>query len=71
METLKVSVPNMKCMGCSSTIENHLRKVGGVSNIVTDLETRTVTISYNGDNSIKSLVLNNLKGIGYPGEVIQ
>lgn len=70
METLKLNVPNMKCMGCSSTIENHLKKVGGVVEVTTNLESRTIIVSYNGDMSIKSLILNTLKGIGYPGEVL-
>lgn len=60
----------MKCMGCSSTVENHLKKIGGVVEVTTNLESRIVTISYNGDLSIKNLILNTLKGIGYPGEVL-
>ena len=61
----------MKCMGCSTTIENHLRKVGGVTEVVTNLESKTAIIHYNGGTSIKNLILNTLKGLGYPGEVIQ
>lgn len=61
----------MKCMGCSTTIENHLRKVGGVTEVITKLESKTVTIDYSGGTSIKNLILNTLKGLGYPGEVVQ
>lgn len=61
----------MKCMGCSTTIENHLRKVGGVTEVITNLESKTVAIDYNGGTSIKNLILNTLKGLGYPGEVVQ
>lgn len=61
----------MKCMGCSSTIENHLRKVGGVSEVITNLESKNAIIHYNGGTSIKNLILNTLKGLGYPGEVVQ
>lgn len=61
----------MKCMGCSTTIENHLRKVGGVSEVITNLESKTAIIHYNGGISIKNLILNTLKGLGYPGEVVQ
>ena len=70
METIKLNIPNMKCMGCTSTVEKHLTKVGGITVVKTDLESKTVTVSYSGGASIKSLILNTLKGIGYPGEVV-
>ncbi len=60
----------MKCMGCSTSVENHLKKIGGVTEVKTDLESKTATISFNGDMSIKNLIINTLKGIGYPGEVV-
>ena len=71
METLKLSVPAMKCMGCTGTIENHLSKVGGIKEVTTDLPTRIVSIKYSGDPSIKKLIINTLKGIGYPAEIIE
>ncbi|MDY0254426.1 MAG: heavy-metal-associated domain-containing protein [Tenuifilaceae bacterium] len=70
METLKLSIPNMKCMGCSTTIENHLGKVGGVTEVKTDLQSKTVEVSYSGDLSTKKLIINTLKGIGYPAEEV-
>ncbi|MFA5648100.1 MAG: heavy metal-associated domain-containing protein [Bacteroidales bacterium] len=70
METLKLSIPKMKCMGCTSTIENHLSKVGGIVEVKTDIPSKSATITYNGGTSIKNLILNTLKGIGYPAEVI-
>jgi copper chaperone CopZ len=70
METLKFSIPNMKCMGCSTTVENHLKKIGGVKHIDTDKTKKTVTIEFSGDKSTKRLIIKTLEGIGYPGEVI-
>lgn len=70
METLTLTIPNMKCMGCSTTVENHLKKVGGVAEVRTDLEKRTVEVSYFGDLSTKKLIINTLKGIGYPAEEV-
>ncbi|MFP4555459.1 MAG: heavy-metal-associated domain-containing protein [Bacteroidales bacterium] len=66
MKELKLKIPNMKCMGCAKTIEDHLEKVGGVDDISTDIPDKTVTIMYNGDNTIKKLIMNTLAGIGYP-----
>ena len=70
MDTLKLSIPNMKCMGCVTTIEHHLDKVGGVKKVKTNLPNRTVELDYPGDLSTKTLILNTLKGIWYPAEVI-
>jgi len=70
METIKLNIPNMKCMGCVGTIENHLNKVNGISKVITDLPTRTATIEYNGDKSIKSLIIRTLEGLGYPAEIV-
>ena len=71
METLKLKIPNMKCMGCSTTIENHLNKVGGVTEINTDLQNKTVEVSYSGDLSTKKLIINTLKRIGYPAKEVE
>jgi copper chaperone CopZ len=68
MGELKLKVHNMKCSGCSGIIETHLKKVGGVSNVSINLPDKIITVYYNGDNSIRNLVINTLKGIGYPGE---
>jgi copper chaperone CopZ len=71
MKTLKLSIPNMKCMGCTSSVESRLKKIGGVTEVKTDLESKTATVSYNGDMSIKNLIISTLKGIGYPGDIIE
>ncbi|MDX9771357.1 MAG: heavy-metal-associated domain-containing protein [Tenuifilaceae bacterium] len=70
METLTLTIPNMKCMGCSTTIENHLKKVGGVTEVKANPENRSVEVSYSGDLSTKKLIIKTLKGIGYPAEEV-
>ena len=70
MELLKLNIPNMKCMGCSTTVENHLKKIGGVKSIESDKTLKTVVVEFSGDKSIKRLIMKTLEGIGYPGEEI-
>jgi copper chaperone CopZ len=70
MALLKLNIPNMKCMGCSTTVENHLKKIGGVRNIEIDKEIKNVVIEFSGDKSIKRLILRTLEGVGYPGKEI-
>jgi copper chaperone CopZ len=70
MKTLKLNIPNMKCMGCSTTVENHLKKIGGVKSIESDKTLKTVVVEFSGDKSIKRLIMKTLEGIGYPGEEV-
>lgn len=60
----------MKCMGCSTTVENHLKKIGGVKSIESDKTLKTVVVEFSGDKSIKRLIMKTLEGIGYPGEEV-
>lgn len=66
MKELKLKIPNMKCMGCAKTIEDHLDKIGGINDISIDIPDQEVTISYSGDKTIRNLIKNTLTGIGYP-----
>ncbi len=70
MKEITLKIPNMKCMGCSASIEAHVGRIGGVEHVKTDIPSQTVIITYNGDKSIKTLVLKTLEGIGYSGEEI-
>lgn len=54
---------NIKCEGCKGTIRKALLKMPGVQNAHIDIETGTVTIKGNPDNSA---VLAKLYSLGYP-----
>lgn len=71
METLKLSIPNMKCLGCQTRVEGYLKKIGGVTDVQTDTDAKMAVVTYSGDKTIKNLILNTLSGIGYPGEIIE
>jgi copper chaperone CopZ len=67
MEILKLKIPNMKCAGCSKAVDNHLRKIGGISSFSIDVQSQIVEIQYGGNKTIKSLILRTLDGIGFAG----
>jgi copper chaperone len=44
-ETVTYSVPAIHCMHCEMSIRDELSEVGGVEDVVVDLETKLVTVS--------------------------
>jgi copper chaperone len=44
MSTLTFSVPDMSCAHCESAVSQELLKVGGVSSVDVDLDTKVVVV---------------------------
>jgi len=64
-ETL--SVPNISCMHCIRRITQALSKVPGVKDVQGDVETKKVTVTYEGADTM-ARVRAALEEIGYPAE---
>lgn len=62
--TYEIRVENIKCGGCSSTINNRLKKLEFVDGCVVDVEQGLITIS--GDVSNRTEVAQLLLKLGYP-----
>ena len=59
-------IENLKCHGCANTISKGISAMEGVSNVVVDLETSSVTIEYDGSAVRVDEFAEKLKTIGYP-----
>ena len=59
-----ISVENIKCGGCASTIRNKIGEEAGVEAVEVDVDTGLVTI--HGDLSRREAVKNRLTQLGYP-----
>ena len=59
-------IENLKCHGCANTISKGISAMEGVSNVVVDLETSSVTIEYDGSSDRVDEFAEKLKTIGYP-----
>ncbi len=70
METLKLSVPNMKCMGCVNAITNGLKGLSQVQEINTDIPAHTVTVTYNAESLTKEEIISKMKTLGYPAQQV-
>jgi copper chaperone CopZ len=65
--TENITVDNLKCGGCASTIKNSLIKMEGVEDISVDVETSNIRIEFSGTLTRTDLV-KKLGNLGYPKE---
>ena len=63
-QAFQVEVENIKCGGCENSIVKGINSVAQVTNLVIDREKQLV--SFSGEESIKQLVIDKLKSMGYP-----
>ena len=63
-QVFQVEVENIKCGGCENSIVKGINSVAQVTNLVIDREKQLV--SFSGEESIKQLVIDKLKSMGYP-----
>ncbi len=62
--TYEITVENIKCGGCASTITRRLNQLDAVSDCQVNVETGVVSIT--GDESSKTEVTQLLLNLGYP-----
>lgn len=64
METT-ISIQNLKCGGCATTIKNKVQQLEGVDAVKVDEAEGTVTVSYL-ENDVVLKVKQKLTALGYP-----
>ena len=57
--------PEMHCEKCENKIKKNLRFEKGIKNIKTDLQSKTVTITYDADKTDESAIIEAFKKINY------
>lgn len=65
---MKFTVENMKCAGCSSTVQAKLEALTGVESVTVDLATQTAELQGSID---VELVIETLTEAGYPAELAE
>ena len=61
-----IEIENLKCHGCANTISKGISAMKGVSNVVVDHETSSVTIEFDGSSDRMDEFADKLKSLGYP-----
>lgn len=65
---MKFTVENMKCGGCSSTVQAKLVALVGVEQVTVDLVSKTAEVQGSVD---PDLVIDTLTEAGYPTELAE
>ncbi len=60
-----VAAPDIVCGGCAGAIKNALGKVGGISQVEVDVDTKTVSVEHNNEVSRQKIV-EVLDDAGFP-----
>lgn len=68
MEEKTVTVPNISCGHCVSTIEREVGDQMGVRSVKADQATRRVVISWDPETTDWVAIEREMDGIGYPPE---
>ncbi|MFH0866866.1 MAG: heavy-metal-associated domain-containing protein [Bacteroidota bacterium] len=66
MKTEIIKVKNMDCGGCKRNVENAISEIDGVSSVVADLATKSVTIKFDGDDIMPKIFRGVLEEWGFP-----
>jgi copper chaperone len=65
MKTAVITIANLKCSGCETTIKKALLKIEGVSSVKIVHEKDTVKVIFD-DNIEREKITNKLHSLGYP-----
>lgn len=66
MKTEIIKIKNMECGGCKRNVENAISEIDGVDEVTADISTKTVTITYEGDDIMPNVFRGVLEETGYP-----
>lgn len=62
-----INIQNLKCGGCANTITTKLSVIKGITDVMVNVETSSVSFSYTNEKDV-SAIKNKLVAIGYPEE---
>jgi len=68
-ETVKFTT-SITCENCVNTIMNGLPKEKGVKDVKTDLETKTVTVTYQKDKSSTEQIKRSIEKLGFTAKLV-
>ena len=64
MKEIIIKVEGMVCNGCENRVQNALKQIDGVENVVASYKTGTVTITLSKDVS-KEVIKEKIEDIGF------
>ena len=68
---VKFKATQMSCGGCANKVKNLLVSVDGVKDVAVNLETKVVTVNYDGQKTNAAKIKDSFKQINYNVEEVQ
>lgn len=68
-QTIKIQT-NLHCESCKTTIENDLAFLKGVKEVVADVTSKIVTVTYSAKKTNPESIVARIKALGYEANVI-
>ncbi len=65
MTELKLSVPDISCGHCKSSIEGAVGELGGVDTVEVSIDDRTVDVAFADDAVDRTAIVAAIEGQGY------
>jgi copper chaperone CopZ len=66
MATKTVTIPNINCGHCTSTIEREIAELEGVKSVKAEIDSKQVTVEWQEPPVTWSQIADLLQEIGYP-----
>lgn len=68
-QTVTLNIENMTCSMCTVTIKKALQKVKGVQAVTVDYDSKTATITFDGQKTDSVALIKATTEAGYPGSL--
>ena len=65
MDTIKLSVDGMSCGGCTGKIETLLNEKDGVNNVNADLDSKSVTVTFDSAAIQEPAIRTVIEDVGF------
>jgi len=66
MAQTTLTAPDISCAHCKSTIESGMAKVSGVRSVEVDVDTRSVALDYDPEQTDEDGLRGEMAELGYP-----
>ncbi|MFQ5523270.1 MAG: copper ion binding protein [Acidimicrobiia bacterium] len=65
MTTATLTVPDISCGHCKSSIEGAVKELAGIQNVVVDVDSKTVELSYDETTASIDSIIEAIEEQGY------
>lgn len=69
MKSITLSIPEISCGHCTSSIENALKNLAGINAVSTSVENKSATVEFAEDTINEAAIIAKIDDIGFTATV--